>query len=129
VPVAKVRWPCWATEALTTRSGSSTSTTSPLSAVRRRGWAWRDLPECYGNWKTVYNRHRRWSADGTWEHILSGLMAWCDETDGEDWAVAVDSTVVRAHQHAAGARHAPPKDVDADRLASAVLTAPGHEGG
>ena len=72
---------------------------------------WRDLPPCYGNWKTVYNRHRRWSMDGTWEKILDGLRAGCDEADGPDWTVSVDSTVVRAHQHAAGARHAPPADV------------------
>ncbi|MER6176564.1 IS5 family transposase [Streptosporangium sp. NPDC001681] len=71
---------------------------------------WRDLPTCYGRWKTVYNRHRRWSLDGTWERILDGLRAGCDEAEGEDWTVSVDSTVVRAHQHAAGARHAPAKD-------------------
>lgn len=72
----------------------------------RTSCAWRDLPACYGKWKTVYNRHRRWSLDGTWERILDGLRAGCDETEGEDWTVSVDSTVVRAHQHAAGARHA-----------------------
>ena len=36
---------------------------------------WRDLAEGFGNWKTVYNRHRRWSLDGTWEQILDGLRA------------------------------------------------------
>ena len=36
----------------------------------RAGAPWRDLPESYGNWKTVYNRHRRWSADGTWVLVL-----------------------------------------------------------
>jgi transposase len=69
-----------------------------------------DLPLCYGSWKTVYNRHRRWSLDGTWERILDGLRAGCDEAEGEGWAVSADSTVVRAHQHAAGARHAPAAD-------------------
>jgi len=39
----------------------------------RVGSPWRDLPVSYGHWKTVYNRHRRWSADGTWEKILDGL--------------------------------------------------------
>jgi transposase len=77
----------------------------------RTGSPWRDLPECYGNWKTVYNRHRRWSMDGTWEMTLDRLRAGCDEAEGEDWTVSVDSTVVRAHQHAAGARHAPPADI------------------
>ena len=38
----------------------------------RAGCPWRDLPGEYGNWKTVYNRHRRWSLDGTWEKILAG---------------------------------------------------------
>ncbi|MFG2004769.1 IS5 family transposase [Spirillospora sp. NPDC048911] len=70
----------------------------------RTSCTWRDLPRCYGNGKTVYNRHRRWSLDGTWEQILDGLRAGCDEAEGEDWTVSADSTIVRAHQHAAGAR-------------------------
>jgi transposase len=77
----------------------------------RTGCPWRDLPEGLGNWKTVYNRHRRWSLDGTWEKILDGLRAGCDETEGRDWTVSADSTVVRAHQHAAGARRALPAAV------------------
>ena len=48
----------------------------------RAGCPWRDLPESFGNWKTVYNRHRRWSLDGTWEKILDGLRAGCDEAEG-----------------------------------------------
>jgi transposase len=95
----------------------------------RTGCPWRDLPVQYGNWKTVYNRHRRWSGDGMWERVLDGLRAGCDEEEGKDWAAAIDSTVVRAHQHAAGARHKPPKDIDPDRLAPAQLSAPGHTGG
>ena len=95
----------------------------------RAGCPWRDLPPVYGNWKTVYNRHRRWSGDGTWESVLAGLQTGCDGDDGTDWAAAIDSTVVRAHQHAAGARHDPPKDVDPARVAPAVLTPPGHTGG
>ncbi|GAA2652488.1 hypothetical protein GCM10010425_77690 [Streptomyces spororaveus] len=77
------------------------------------GIPWRDLPERYGSWQTVYERHRRWSADGTWSRILRALQAGADATapdvDGS-WAVNVDSTTCRAHQHAAGARHAPPAD-------------------
>jgi transposase len=72
----------------------------------RAGCPWRDLPEGFGNWKTVYNRHRRWSLDGTWEQILDGLRAGCDEAEGGNWTVSADSTVARAHQHAAGARRA-----------------------
>ena len=89
----------------------------------RAGCPWRDLPVRYGNWKTVYGRHRRWSADGTWEKILDRLRAGCD-AGARGWTVAVDATVVRAHQHAAGARRRPPADVDPARLAPAVLSAP-----
>ena len=90
----------------------------------RAGCPWRDLPERFGNWKTVYNRHRRWSADGTWEKILDALRAGCEEGQDRDWTVAADATVVRAHQHAAGARRQPPADVDPARLAPAELSAP-----
>ena len=89
----------------------------------RAGCPWRDLPDRYGNWKTVYGRHRRWSADGTWEKILDRLRAGCD-AGARGWTVAVDATVVRAHQHAAGARRRPPADVDPGRLAAAALSAP-----
>jgi transposase len=75
----------------------------------RTGCPWRDLPEGFGHWKTIYNRHRRWSMDGTWEQILDRLRAGCDEAEGRDWTVSADSTVVRAHQHAAGARGPGPR--------------------
>jgi len=74
----------------------------------RTGCPWRDLPGEFGNWSTVYGRHRRWSLDGTWEQVLGALRAGCDEAEGRDWTVSADSTVVRAHQHAAGARRARP---------------------
>jgi transposase len=76
----------------------------------RAGCPWRDLPAAYGNWSTVYGRHRRWSLDGTWEKILDRLRAGCDEAEGRGWTVSADSTVVRAHQHAAGARRALPAE-------------------
>jgi transposase len=76
----------------------------------RTGCQWRDVSAEYGNWKTVYQRHRRWSMDGTWQQILDGLRAGCDEAEGTDWTVSVDSTVNRAHQHAAGARNRAPAD-------------------
>lgn len=69
---------------------------------------WRDLPERFGPWKTVYERHRLWSADGTWEHLLQQIQAAADAAGDVDWDVSVDSTSVRAHQHAAGARNDPP---------------------
>jgi transposase len=83
----------------------------------RTGCPWRDLPGVYGSWKTVYNRHRRWSGDGTWVRILDELRRDADVFEGLEWTVAVDAGVVRAHQHAAGARHAPPMDGAAEVLA------------
>ncbi|MFG2422748.1 MULTISPECIES: IS5 family transposase [unclassified Streptomyces] len=74
----------------------------------RTGVQWRDLPERFGPWETVYKRHRRWSADGTWHMLLSKVQAAEDAAGHIDWDVSVDSTAVRAHQHAAGARKAPP---------------------
>jgi transposase len=67
------------------------------------GAPWRDIPERYGPWKTCHERLRRWTADGTWDKVLSRVQV---HTDGApvEWTIYVDSTVVRAHQHAAGAR-------------------------
>lgn len=99
----------------------------------RSGSPWRDVPAGYGCWKTAYNRHRRWSLDGTWDALLAELQRGCD-SEQTQWAVGVDSTVVRAHQDAAGAPHAPPGDVPAGRLAVALddhvsVPAAGHTGG
>ncbi|GAA1741622.1 hypothetical protein GCM10009681_10490 [Luedemannella helvata] len=49
--------------------------------------------------------------DGTWAKICEALRIDCDLEEGEDWTLGVDSTVVRAHQHAAGARHELPKEL------------------
>lgn len=53
-------------------------------------------------WSVDYKRLIRWAVDGTWEMILAAVLA-ADAADDVDWTVSVDSTVVRAHQHAAGA--------------------------
>lgn len=74
----------------------------------RTGVQWRGLPERFGPWKTVYERHRLWSADGTWERLLQQVQAEADAAGEIDWDISVDSTIVRAHQHAAGARTDPP---------------------
>ncbi len=74
----------------------------------RTGVHWRDLPERYGPWKTVHERHRRWSADGMWEMLLRRIQAEADAAGEIDWDASIDSTSVRAHHQAAGARHAPP---------------------
>lgn len=74
----------------------------------RTGLPWRDLPERFGPWITVYKRHRRWSADGTWERLLAAVRAGEDAAGRVDWNISVDSTTARAHQHAAGAPLARP---------------------
>jgi transposase len=70
----------------------------------RAGSPWRDVPARYGPWQTVYGLLRRWQRDGTWAQILSRLQTRAEELGLITWQVSVDSTVVRAHQHAAGAR-------------------------
>jgi transposase len=75
--------------------------------VLRTGAPWRDLPERYGPVGTVSSRFYRWRAAGVWEHVLARLQAEADAKGGIDWGLhLVDATVVRAHQHAAGARRA-----------------------
>ena len=91
----------------------------------RCGLPWRDLPPRYGNWKTVYNRHRRWSGDRTWERILDELRRDADLGDIDQWAIGIDAGVVRAHQHAAGARREPPADIPEEVLACLELNAGG----
>jgi transposase len=70
----------------------------------RAGAPWRDVPPAYGPWQTVYGLFRRWQRDGTWARVLTGLQARADAAGLITWDVSVDSTVARAHQHAAGAR-------------------------
>ena len=66
--------------------------------------AWRDLPKCFGPWSTAWNRFRRWTAAGVWGRILAQLQRAADRDGLLDWVTHfVDATVVRAHQHAAGA--------------------------
>ncbi|MEV7069215.1 transposase [Streptomyces collinus] len=65
---------------------------------------WRDLPDELGSFQTAHKRLIRWAVDGTWEMILAAVLAATDADDDLDWTVSVDSTVVQAHQHAAGAR-------------------------
>jgi len=87
----------------------------------RCGVPWRDVPPSFGHWKTVAHRHRRWSGDGTLAGILDELRRDADVAEGPDWTIGVDGAVVRAHQHAAGARHTPPADIPAEVVATAEL--------
>jgi len=66
--------------------------------IAKTGAQWRDLPERFGNWNSVWRRLDRWATKGVWEQVFRALQ----DPDLE-W-VMLDSTVIRAHQHAAGAK-------------------------
>ena len=73
--------------------------------VLRTGAPWHDLPRRYGPVGTVSSRFYRWRASGVWERVLSALQAEADARGEVDWDLHfVDASVIRAHQHAAGAR-------------------------
>ncbi len=67
----------------------------------RTGCAWRDLPERFGPWPTVWKRHARFSRDGTWDRVLTAVLSEADAHSQIDWRTAVDSTTSRVHQHGA----------------------------
>ena len=78
----------------------------------RTGIAWRDLPDSFGPWQTVWKRHKRFSTDGTWDRIHARLVAEADAKGEVDWTVSVDATISRAHQHATNTnREARPADL------------------
>jgi transposase len=66
--------------------------------VARTGCPWRDLPEDFGNWHSTYVRFARWESGGVWARVAEALR---DEADLEE--LFIDATIVRAHQHSAGA--------------------------
>lgn len=66
----------------------------------RCGLAWRDLPEVFGPWRTVWTWHHRLAVEGTWDKVLATLTAAADEAGIVDLSLSVDSTITRAHQHA-----------------------------
>jgi transposase len=70
----------------------------------RSGAPWRDLPDRYGPWQPCYDRFVRWRRDGTWDRLLAHAQTKSDAVGELEWVVSVDSSSVRAHQHAAGAR-------------------------
>ena len=72
----------------------------------RTGTPWRDLPAEFGPWQTVWKRHRRFAADGTWDRVHAALLADADAAGLIDWNVSVDSTINRAHQHATNTKRA-----------------------
>ena len=73
--------------------------------IHRTGAPWRDLPERYGPVGTVSSRFYRWRQAGVWHRVLAALQAAADAKGELDWGLHfVDATIIRAHQHAAGAR-------------------------
>jgi transposase len=74
--------------------------------INRTGAPWRDVPERYGKWTTISSRFYRWQKAGIWQRILDALQSQAHRHQHLDWEIHdVDGTLVRAHQHAAGAKH------------------------
>lgn len=73
--------------------------------IAATGAPWRDLPERFGPWESVYGRFREWSRNGLWDKILDRLKAKKHASGEIDWELfCIDGSVVRAHKAAAGAR-------------------------
>lgn len=70
--------------------------------VLRSGAHWHDLPERYGKWKTAHKRFTRWAKAGVWERVFEDLIR-----DRDSQYLMLDSTLVRAHQQAAGGKGGP----------------------
>src|SRR3954462_3488144 len=68
----------------------------------RAGIPWRDLPERFGDWKNVHQRFSRWAKSGVWQQLFRLLAA-----DADNEYAMIDSSIVRAHQHSAGAKKKP----------------------
>jgi putative transposase len=78
--------------------------------LQRTGVPWRDLPDAFGPWSTVFNRFDRWSKNGKWARLLLSLQSDIDN----EWS-SLDATIVRAHQHAAGGKGGPRRRPSAAR--------------
>src|SRR3954451_19835355 len=67
----------------------------------RTGAPWRDLPDRFGKWNSIYQRFSDWSADGTWARLLATVQGAAAANGEVEWTVSVDSTITRVHQHGA----------------------------
>ncbi len=89
--------------------------------IGKTGAPWRDLPERFGKWNSVWKRFDRWSYKGVWSKIFDALAAADPDLE---WLI-LDSTVIRAHQHAAGKKGGKPRrPLAAPRAVSAPRSTP-----
>ncbi len=89
----------------------------------QRGSQWVHLPAGYGSWKGVCTRLRNWAIDGAWERVFTALLAQADAEGDLDRVVSVDSTVVCAHQNAAGACQKGPRPTSPTTMRSGAPAA------
>ena len=80
-------------------SGDNRTALNGILWIARSGAAWRDLPERYGSWSTLYDKFVRWSESGVIQKIFESLT---EDADMQD--LSMDSTAIRVHQHASGAK-------------------------
>jgi transposase len=71
------------------------------------GAPWRDLPERYGPWKSVYTRFSRWTRQGIWQRVIDALGV-----DHDDSVIMIDATIIRAHQDASGVKGGAPRPLE-----------------
>jgi transposase len=67
----------------------------------RTGAPWRDLPERFGPWNTIYKNFDRWAKAGVWASVLEKVQSLAHASGDLDWVTSIDSTIVRVHQHGA----------------------------
>jgi transposase len=67
----------------------------------RTGAPWRDVPERFGNWNTIYKNFNRWAEQGVWARVLEQVQSLAHQAGDLDWVASIDSTIVRVHQHGA----------------------------
>lgn len=88
--------------------------------IARTGIPWRDLHEYLGKWSAVYRQSRRWTLASVWDVILETLNA---SGEGNDRVQMIDSTIVRAHQHSAGAKKGDSRKAMRERILTVLVVA------
>lgn len=67
----------------------------------RTGSPWREIPERFGSWNTIYKNFSRWASQGVWARVLETVQSLTHQRGELDWVASIDSTIVRVHQHGA----------------------------